>query len=275
MHLPRLSINLKSIPVAGSIGGGAEREYAGRRYSLFFTPAGVPAHWRKRAASRHLNIYFQPWVLEDACDGPRAAFLDQPLVHVQCAAMRPYVDALEQVMVMRRDEPFARDASTSLALLILSELAAPCAHPGPTLASSALAAVLDYVATYLDAPLRVSDLAAVAGLSPGRFAVAFRAATGTPPHRYVLAQRVGRALELLRAGKLELSEVALACGFSSQQHMTTILRRVTGTTPARVRTVWGAPHGGRTLPGSGNDDLLSVEFGAGHRQDSVHATRNY
>jgi len=129
----------------------------------------------------------------------------------------------------------------NLALLILAEFAKSPSHHAPALASSALVAVRDYVATYLDTPLRVPDLAAVAGLSPGRFAVAFRAATGSPPHRYVLGRRVVRALELLRAGKLDLSEVALACGFSSQQHMTTTLHRVTGTTPARVRKTCGVP----------------------------------
>jgi AraC-like DNA-binding protein len=239
MDLPRLSINLKSVPVTGSIGDGDEREYAGRRYSLFFTPAGVPAHWRKRVPSRHLNIYFQPCVLEDICDGYRAAVVDRPLIDLHRSGMRPYIDALEQVML--RDEPFARDASANLALLVLAEMTGSPGQTNPALGSSALAAVCDYIATYLDTPLRVADLAAVVGLSPGRFAVAFRAATGSPPHRYVLGRRVVRALELLRAGKLDLSEVALACGFSSQQHMTTTLHRVTGTTPARVRTMRSMP----------------------------------
>ena len=246
MDLPRLSINLKSVPVAGSIGDGDEREYAGRRYSLFFTPAGVPAHWRKRRPSRHLNIYFQPSVLEAICEGHRAAAVDRPLIDLQRRAMRPYIDALEQVML--RDEPFARDATASLALLILAELTGSPAQTTPALGSSALAAVRDYVATYLDTPLRVADLAAVAGLPPGRFAVAFRAATGSTPHRYVLGRRVVRALELLRAGTLDLSEVALTCGFSSQQHMTTTLHRVTGTTPARVRTMRNVPKAGSWSP---------------------------
>jgi AraC family transcriptional regulator len=239
MDLPRISINLKSVPVAGSIGDCDEREYAGRRYSLFFTPAGVKAHWSKRAPSRHLNIYFQPSVLDDVCDGRAADILDEPRLDLQCPALRPYVDALEQII--GRDEPFARDAVTNLALLILAEFAKALAHPAPALGSSALAAVRDYVATYLDGPLPVADLAAIAGLSAGRFAIAFRAATGSPPHRYVLGRRVVRALELLRVGKLDLAEVALACGFSSQQHMTTTLQRVTGTTPARVRKTCGIP----------------------------------
>jgi AraC family transcriptional regulator len=239
MALPRLSINLRSVPVAGSIGGTREREYSGRRYSLFFTPAGIPAHWRKRAPSRHLNIYFQPRVFEDLLDGRCAAFLDHPLMDLQRAPVRPYVDALERAIM--RDEPFARDASTNLALLILAELAAAPARAAPVLSASAVATVRDYVAANLDTPIRVADLAAVVRLSPGRFAAAFRAATGRPPHRYVLMQRVTVALELLRTGKLDLSEVALACGFASQQHMTTTVRRVAGTTPARVRRMFDAP----------------------------------
>ena len=238
MELPRLSINLRSVPVAGSIGGTRERDYSGRRYSLFFTPAGIPAHWRKRAPSRHLNIYFQPSLLEDLLDGC-AAFLDSPLMDLRRAPVRPYVDALEKAIV--RDEPFARDASMNLALLILAELAAAPARPAPVLSASALATVRDYVAANLDTPIRVADLAAVVRLSPVRFAAGFRAATGSPPHRYVLMQRVTVALELLRTGKLDLSEVALACGFASQQHMTTTVRRVVGTTPARVRRNLDAP----------------------------------
>ena len=248
MELPRLSINLRSVPVAGSIGGAREREYSGRRYSLFFTPAGIPAHWRKRAPSRHLNIYFQPSLLEDLLDGRCAAFLDHPLMDLQRAPVRPYVDALEQAIV--RDETFARDASTNLALLILAELAAAPAQPAPVLSASALATVRDYVAANLDTPIRVADLAAVVRLSPVRFAAAFRAATGTPPHRYVLMQRVTAALELLRTGTLDLSEVALACGFASQQHMTTTVRRVAGTTPARVRRTFDAPGVNFMRPGT-------------------------
>jgi len=233
MDLPRVSINLRAVPVMGSIGGGEQREYAGRRYSLFFTPAGVAAYWRKRAPSRHLNIYFQPGLFQDICDSQCTGVLERPLFDLHLAGIQPYVDALEKVIM--RNEPFAREASTNLALLILAEISNRAARPNMALGATALAAVRDYVAAFLDVPLRVSDLAAVTGLSPARFAVAFHAATGTPPHRYVIARRVAHALELLRAGKLDLAEVALACGFSSQQHMTTTLQRVAGTTPARVR----------------------------------------
>ena len=44
-------------------------------------------------------------------------------------------------------------------------------------------------------------MAAVAHLSPYHFARQFKAATGLPPHQYVIARRVERAKQLLQAGR--------------------------------------------------------------------------
>jgi AraC family transcriptional regulator len=56
-------------------------------------------------------------------------------------------------------------------------------------------------------------MAAAARLSPYHFARQFKAATGLPPHRYVIARRVERAKQLLQAGTdLPLAEVAAHAG---------------------------------------------------------------
>ena len=87
----------------------------------------------------------------------------------------------------------------------------------------------------LDGALTIADMAAAAGLSPFHFSRSFKAATGRPPHRYLLERRVERAKQLLRDPRQEIVQVALAAGFASQEHMTTVFRRLTGTTPARYR----------------------------------------
>jgi len=235
MTVPRLSINLRSVAVSGGVAGERRRDYAGRRYSMFFTPAYAEARWRKMEGSRHLNLYFQPRTLEEAADGGHSVLLDQPLMDLHQPSTRPFIDALERTIV--RQESFAHDATTSLALLILAGLVQRADRRTPTLTPSAMAHVHEYVETHLDSPLRVADLAAAAGMAPSCFASAFNAASGMPPHRFVLAQRLARAMQLLQASRLELSEVALACGFSSQQHMTTTMQRVFGTTPGRARRV--------------------------------------
>jgi AraC family transcriptional regulator len=58
---------------------------------------------------------------------------------------------------------------------------------------------------HLDAGPPVEQLAAVADLSPCDFARQFNAATGPPPHQYILARRVERAKQLLQGdGELSL-----------------------------------------------------------------------
>jgi AraC family transcriptional regulator len=80
-------------------------------------------------------------------------------------------------------------------------------------------------------------MAAVARLSPYHFARQFKAATGLPPHRYVIARRVERAKQLLQAGtELSLAQVAARAGFSDQSQFSRHFRRLVGVTPGRFRT---------------------------------------
>jgi len=73
------------------------------------------------------------------------------------------------------------------------------------------------------------------GLSASYFARAFRQSVGTPPHRWLLLQRVLRAKVLLRDADRPLSDVAAACGFSDQSHFTRVFTRIVGSTPGSWR----------------------------------------
>jgi AraC family transcriptional regulator len=95
--------------------------------------------------------------------------------------------------------------------------------------------VTQLVESRLDGELTIAAMAAAAGLSTYHFSRSFKATTGRPPHRYLLERRVERAKELLQDRSQEIVQVALAAGFASQEHMTTVFRRLTGTTPARYR----------------------------------------
>lgn len=85
------------------------------------------------------------------------------------------------------------------------------------------------------APLSVAQLAAVCELSPGHFIQGFTQTFGRPPHRYVLNLRLDLAETLLLKGDMKIDEVAHSCGFSSQSHLTSAMRRYRGRTPAQVR----------------------------------------
>ncbi|HEY0104632.1 MAG TPA: AraC family transcriptional regulator [Rhizomicrobium sp.] len=83
--------------------------------------------------------------------------------------------------------------------------------------------------------IAVGRLAEACGLSRSHFSHAFKASTGASPHGWLIARRVEKAGEMLRAQALPLTEVALACGFSDQSHLTRLFRRATGVTPRAWR----------------------------------------
>ncbi|MFG2791924.1 helix-turn-helix domain-containing protein [Streptomyces sp. NPDC048419] len=72
-------------------------------------------------------------------------------------------------------------------------------------------------------------------MSVSQFARQFKARTGSPPHRYLVRLRVDQAARLLRAGTMPIAQVAAACGFSHQEHLSRVLRSHPGTPPAALR----------------------------------------
>jgi AraC family transcriptional regulator len=85
----------------------------------------------------------------------------------------------------------------------------------------------------------LSELAALCGLSRSYFVRAFKHITGLPPHRWLLAQRVKRAKELLRGSNLAIVEIAVACGFADQSHLTRVFSKALGISPAAWRRQQG------------------------------------
>ena len=92
--------------------------------------------------------------------------------------------------------------------------------------------VIDYIMQNLEGSPTLGQMAAIAHLSPYHFARQFKAATGLPPHQYVIARRVERAQHLLRGhDELGLAEVALRAGFSDQSKFSFHFKRLLGLTP--------------------------------------------
>lgn len=95
--------------------------------------------------------------------------------------------------------------------------------------------VIDYIQGHLEDDVRLSDLASVAGLSTFHFARVFRQATGVTPYKYVRDRRIEHSRVLLLENNLELSQLALKCGFASQSHFTAAFTKAVGTSPGRFR----------------------------------------
>jgi AraC family transcriptional regulator len=99
--------------------------------------------------------------------------------------------------------------------------------------------VLDFIDAHLDQPIRLADVAAAAGLTPMHFAAQFRATTGLRPHEYLLRRRVEHA-QILLYKNLPTVDVALAVGFQSQAHFTSVFKRFVGQPPHTWRRMMAA-----------------------------------
>jgi AraC family transcriptional regulator len=103
------------------------------------------------------------------------------------------------------------------------------------LSQGKLQQVLDYIDSYLDQNLSLTELAALVYTSPYHFARLFKQSMGMPPHRYVNKCRIEKATKLLAQQDLSILEIAQQVGFQSQSHFTTLFRRALGVTPTAYR----------------------------------------
>jgi AraC-like DNA-binding protein len=115
----------------------------------------------------------------------------------------------------------------------ISRDASALSRPDPI--SEGLSAALAYIDDHLDAPLRIPDLAARAGLSAFRFDQRIRALFGLSAGQYFSRLRIDRACERLRRTDAPLSQLALECGYADQAAFTRQFGKSVGLTPGAYR----------------------------------------
>jgi len=95
--------------------------------------------------------------------------------------------------------------------------------------------VIELVHAKMEDGLTLEEMAESAGLSIAHFSQMFHKATGESPHQFVLRRRVERAKNMLRAAEARVLDVAVACGFKTQQHFARVFRRICGASPTQYR----------------------------------------
>lgn len=92
-----------------------------------------------------------------------------------------------------------------------------------------------FLAEHLGGDILLADVARVTGLSRGHFIRAFALTTGITPHRWLQRHRVEKAKSLLLESNVTIAEIALACGFADQSHLTRSMKLLLGINPAALR----------------------------------------
>src|SRR5262245_13479503 len=87
----------------------------------------------------------------------------------------------------------------------------------------------------MEEDLSLEEMARTVGLSAAHFSQVFRYTTGLTPYHCLLWFRVQRAKEMLRSAEMRVLDVAIACGFKTQQHFARVFRRMCGASPTEYR----------------------------------------
>jgi AraC family transcriptional regulator len=105
------------------------------------------------------------------------------------------------------------------------------------LPNSSLKEVLAYLHEhYADSKaIRLGDLAKQANLSQFHFHRLFKQSTGKTPRQYVLKLRIDQAKHLLRYTQQNLTQIAIACGFSRASELNKQFTKLEGTDPGSFR----------------------------------------
>lgn len=94
---------------------------------------------------------------------------------------------------------------------------------------------IDYIEGHLEEKLSLTDLAAVAHLSPFYFQRLFKKLVGRPVMEYVKLRRLARSCQLLATTQKKILEIALAVGFNSHAYYTKAFKTAYGMTPETFR----------------------------------------
>lgn len=92
---------------------------------------------------------------------------------------------------------------------------------------------IDHITRSIAQPLKLEDVAAVAGFSPYHFHRIFKARLGETLNAFIRRVRLERAIHMIWHNRdISLTEVALACGFSSSSDFSRNFRNFYGLPPS-------------------------------------------
>src|SRR5262249_22738778 len=197
---------------------GVKRHVPPPAGAIMLVPAGSPAWARSSGYKDALHIFLEPGlvarVAAEAFGLDPARLTVPPLDILDLPHLRAAMGAVDAELISGgAGGPLAAESLANvLAVHLIRHCLAP-RRPERRCAGARRGGGPGRGAEYTEGPLAPAQpggrSAPVPRLSPSHFARQFRAATGLPPHQYVIARRVERARHLLQAGTgLSLAEVA-------------------------------------------------------------------
>ncbi|WP_321875848.1 helix-turn-helix transcriptional regulator [Burkholderia cenocepacia] len=93
----------------------------------------------------------------------------------------------------------------------------------------------EFIDSSLGKAISLTDISRVIGLSEHETIAAFKQMFAKTPIQYVIERRLERAKWLLRNTSASILSIAIECGFGTQSHLTTSMKKYIGSTPNKIR----------------------------------------
>lgn len=155
---------------------------------------------------------------------------------------RPFSELQEQVSAFPELEGFRQISGL---LELLQELAGmpnrrSLATPHyyetfPTLGNKRIDKIISYINSNYTRSLSLKEIAEMASMNSSAFCRYFKENTGKTLLQYIMDMRVGYACKLLAVDGMDISQIALECGFDSITHFNRTFKQLTGLTPTQYR----------------------------------------
>ena len=84
--------------------------------------------------------------------------------------------------------------------------------------------------------LKLNEIAGMASMNSSAFCRYFKENTGKTLLQYVMEMRVGYACKLLALGEMDISQIAVECGFDSITHFNRTFKQLVNLTPTQYRS---------------------------------------
>jgi len=222
---------------------GKTREFRASPGTVFILPRGTIDEVRWAGPTHRIAVALHPSLLANALDETA----HEPNIELteHGNLMDPNIVAVLLAMTtdLGNGSPAGRlygeSLVNALAIYLLNRYTVrrytPVAYRGG-LPGYRLRRVLDYIADNLADDLSLSQLAAVASMSPHYFAALFKRSTGYPPHAFVLLRRIEHAKRALGVADRSITEIGLDAGFQDSSHFARAFRKVVGASPSRFKS---------------------------------------
>lgn len=214
--------------------------------SIFIAGNGESIHTAIKGRARGLHLFVKPQVFDEVAHemfGISAS--GRPLVDSAFGLQDRALSLLMRSVKLAMDD--LHDVSGLKADLLAHAIAAHVVGRKPSgslrasgykygLGNHRLKIIMEYMHDNLGSSMRLPELAHTVGLGNTAFIAQFKESVGQTPHQYVMKARIEKACDLLSKTNIPLSEIAYACGFSDQAHMSSAVKRAMGVTPLNYRS---------------------------------------